>query len=633
MWTRGQHNLQLQIAVMSRSICLLAVSANVAAALPKVAKPNFVWLHVESTDGRTYQESMKDIVPIPRIRSLMQKGVNFVNAYANVPICCPSRASVWAGREGHNMKHTRKDNGLVVNGAWNNNEGFGFEGDEFDTKKISDRLAQQANYTLKILGKEDWLTGGHSLNTMIDSFSIYSRWPYNIPEEGGFHIWGDCGGNVTINPGNATAHGGDWSGVEKGVEWLTDASSTGAAAQQPFFFYQGMVIVHPPYATDAEHIARIPEASIVAPEWPTMDDERIHACDLQFSMKKGCARTSTLAYLNTSAHKVGIRRAYYAMIAEFDDMVGEYIDAVALSPDVERNTVFIVSSDHGDMQMEHLQFYKMTAFEGSTRVPIVIAGAGVNHVGDGNVQTLVTLADLMPTMLDLAGLVVPRRHADAPEDPLAIDGYSLLPLLTEGDTPAAAATHRDFVISQFHGENAAMSWFMLRRGDMKYIAWGTGAEHVPQLFNLTSDPNEWHNLALHPSAKWSALVAELDALLKTAIDYPEVARDVARYNIQMARWWTQSEPHWEGVLNGSQIASHTQPGNKPCTPEKIQAGACTIGEGKDPTSWSDLWKEHPAWYQRAWDRWINTSIATAPDSVLIPKCPDGKERLVHGWHD
>ena len=44
-----------------------------------------------------------------------------------------------------------------------------------------------------MIGKEDWLTGGHSLNTMIDSFSIYSRWPYNIPEEGGFHVWGDCG--------------------------------------------------------------------------------------------------------------------------------------------------------------------------------------------------------------------------------------------------------------------------------------------------------------------------------------------------------------------------------------------------------------------------------------------------------
>ena len=40
--------------------------------------------------------------------------------------------------------------------------------------KISDRLVKQANYTVKIVGKEDWLSGGHSLNTMIDSSSIYT---------------------------------------------------------------------------------------------------------------------------------------------------------------------------------------------------------------------------------------------------------------------------------------------------------------------------------------------------------------------------------------------------------------------------------------------------------------------------
>ena len=41
-------------------------------------------------------------------------------------------------------------------------------------------------------------------------------------------------------------------------------------------------------------------------------------------MKKGCARPQ-LEYLNTTTHKIAIRRAYYAMIAEFDDMVGEYV--------------------------------------------------------------------------------------------------------------------------------------------------------------------------------------------------------------------------------------------------------------------------------------------------------------------
>ena len=124
---------------------------------------------------------------------------------------------------------------------------------------------------------------------------------------------------------------------------------------------------------------------------------------------------------------------------------------------MEKRTVFIVSSDHGDMQMEHLQFYKMSAFEASTRVPMVIAGAGVNHVGDGNIKTLVTLVDIMPTVLDLAGLKVPPRFDDAPHDKMSIDGYSLVPLLQEGD--ARSDSHRNFVISQFHGENAAVRFF------------------------------------------------------------------------------------------------------------------------------------------------------------------------------
>ena len=185
--------------------------------------------------------------------------------------------------------------------------------------------------------------------------------------------------------------------------------------------------------------------------------------------------------------------------------------------------------------------------------------------------------------------------------------YSLKPLLERGD--AAKDSHRDFIISQFHGENAAMSWFMLRRADMKYVVWGTGAEHPPQLFNLTEDPDEWNNLALQsgPSGKggtsgklgkpgepgkWAPLIKELDSLLKTAINYPEVARDVARYNLEMARWWTRTEPNWRGVLNGSKLASHSQPPGHDCgkKPE-----ACELAEGQ-VADWGEIWSEHPSWY-------------------------------------
>merc|ERR1719183_168828 len=147
-------------------------------------------------------------------------------------------------------------------------------------------------------------------------------------------------------------------------------------------------------------------------------------------MKKGCLVPGQ--GLNTTEHKRTIRAVYYAMIAEFDDMVGEYIRAVE-DGGLTDNTVFIVSSDHGDMQMEHAQFYKMVAYEGSARVPLVIAGPGVKH---NEVETLVTLVDLMPTFLDLAGAPMPPKvngSGGRDGDPVAIDGESLVPLLKHGD--------------------------------------------------------------------------------------------------------------------------------------------------------------------------------------------------------
>ena len=85
------------------------------------------------------------------------------------------------------------------------------------------------------------------------------------------------------------------------------------------------------------------------------------------------------------------------------------------------------------------------------------AGPGINHVGDGNVYTLTSLVDLMPTFLEFAGAPTPKYTAVVGvEDPAAIDGTSLLALLAHGD--AAASSHPSHVVSQFHGENLAMSW-------------------------------------------------------------------------------------------------------------------------------------------------------------------------------
>lgn len=266
----------------------------------------------------------------------------------------------------------------------------------------------------------------------------------------------------------------------------------------------------------------------------------------------------------------------------------------------------------------------MVAYEASTRVPVVIAGPGINHVGDGNVRTLTSLIDLMPTFLEFAGAPTPRFTSDVGVgDPTALDGTSLVPLLQHGD--AAAASHPDHIVSQFHGENLAMSWYMVRRGEMKYVAWGTGEQHEPQLFNVTSDPDEWVNLAaglgiLHGPAKASArevaahpyggLASELDALLRTDIDYPAVTLDVATYNIQMTRWWMGIESNWRGVLEGGN-SSHP----------KMSRQAKPLN-----ADWGELWLEHPDKYFTAWWRWLNSSSTAG--TPAIPKCPS---TLEHGW--
>ena len=90
------------------------------------------------------------------------------------------------------------------------------------------------------------------------------------------------------------------------------------------------------------------------------------------------------------------------MIAEFDAMVGEYMAAVK-DTGLWENTVFIVTADHGDMNMEHQQFYKMVPYDAASSVPLVVSAPGVVS---RSVRTPTSHLSLFPTILDIAK--VPR---------------------------------------------------------------------------------------------------------------------------------------------------------------------------------------------------------------------------------
>jgi choline-sulfatase len=94
----------------------------------------------------------------------------------------------------------------------------------------------------------------------------------------------------------------------------------------------------------------------------------------------------------------------------------------------------------------------------------------------------VSLIDLLPTVLDLAGV--------GEEGRLPIDGQSLLGLIDGGDAGERVA------FSEIHSEGIHGPCFMVRKGRMKYI-YVHG--HDDQLFDLEADPGEWHNLAGDPA--------------------------------------------------------------------------------------------------------------------------------------
>ena len=562
--------------------------------------PNIIFLVCESTDGRTWRRGYQDdVIPLPNIRKLEDEGgVSFYRHYSNAPVCCPSRATFWSGKHAHKIPHRQNHNGnnndpVDVHGVWNNFEGLppGYNQTIF-------HVLQRHGYATFKSGKEDYTAGAHSFDARVQAFTMYTQFPYDIPQNGGWAEEGNvCKINGTVieeDDGKESNYWrGDWDSVHETIEWIQNHtnSEVGATTRQPFFAYQGMNIVHPAYVTNKRYYDSIDPEKIAVPEWIPPED--MHPCDLQSTMLKGCFPPSpdTNASFYDKERRRRIRRIYYAMISEFDAMVGAYVDAVRtkLPKDVADNTIFILTSDHGDMQMEHQQHYKQVPYDASSSVPMVIYDP--RRKNDGTSQALrnqvvrnpTQLIDIYPTIMELAQ--VPSRWI-----PADLDGQSLLPLMDGESTQATNGIENksvtslsneerpNYVVSQYHGDKTAMSWFLIvepmpcvaggsiprlryqgitkatSECTMKYVVWGTGSEVDSMLFDLTKDPDEHTNLIHDPN--YSTIVQTLDRHLKSVVDYEIVALDVARYNQQSFQHWINATENWRDVLADEKLRWH-----------------------------------------------------------------------------
>lgn len=259
----------------------------------------------------------------------------------------------------------------------------------------------------------------------------------------------------------------------KAVQWLHKAGAS--SDPRPFMLTLSVMQPHDPYQGPRRFWDLYDHDSIDMPVLPA----------LQAALRDPVGRRMYAMY-DRGEFAIGeaeirkARHAYYAMVSYCDDLLGRLLATLA-ALDLDRDTLVVVTSDHGDMLGERGLWYKMNFFDGAVRVPLVIYGPGV---GAGQrIAEPVSHLDLLPTLLALTG-------SDAAIPTTAPDGRDLSASVTAGARP------RGDVLGEYLAEGYDHPIVMIRRDSQKFV-YSRG--EPTQLYDLAADPREERNLALNPA--------------------------------------------------------------------------------------------------------------------------------------
>ncbi len=469
-------------------------------------RPNILWICADQQRWDTLSCFGHAGAATPHLDRLASKGVAFDRAYAQSPICTPSRASFLTGM--YPVAHQVHRNGNA------------FFPDHLD---LLPRRFEEAGYHTGLIGKLHLSRskGIVERRPAADGYKefYWSHHPDPDWEHGhDYHEWLKNKGvdahavynaNRAYGPGvPADIHQTTWAG-ERARDFMS------RNRDKPWFLSINLFDPHPPFDPPADYLARFDPKKMPAPIFAPSDLEhqkKFHDVDQQARVaidpRRGDPASELFEAAPLQAETEGrdtppelydakyIRACYHAMIALIDEMVGSLIGTLEETGQIE-DTLVVFMSDHGEMLGDHGILYKGCRFyEGMVRVPLIISWPGTVQE-DAASGALVELVDIAPTLLEAAALPVPEF----------MQGKSLLPLL-EGAAPLDR--HKPYVLCEFfdalslpdgRGSRASM-YFDGRYKLSVYHDVGLG-----ELFDLRSDPSEFHDL--WPKTECSTLKAEL----------------------------------------------------------------------------------------------------------------------------
>jgi choline-sulfatase len=194
------------------------------------------------------------------------------------------------------------------------------------------------------------------------------------------------------------------------------------------------------------------------------------------------------------------------------------------------DTIVVFCSDHGDMLGERGLWFKMSFYEGSSRVPLMVSAPAMRA---GTVAAPVSNLDITPTLCDLAGVALGEIMPWT-------DGESLVPV-SHGAQRGAP------VPMEYAAEGSQAPLVALRDGKWKYAHCDLDP---PQLFDLDADPHERRDLARDPDH--AAVAARLAKAVGKRWDMARFDADVRQ---SQARRWVV----YEALRNGAYYPWDFQP--------------------------------------------------------------------------
>ncbi|OWJ80218.1 choline-sulfatase [Haematobacter genomosp. 1] len=422
-------------------------------------QPNILIVMADQFAGTLFPDGPAAFLHAPILRALADRSVRFVNTYTASPLCAPARASFMSGQL---PRRTR---------VYDNAAEFAS-----DIPTFAHHL-RRAGYHTCLSGKMHFVgpdqMHGFEERLTTDIYPADFGWTpdYTRPGER-IDWWYHNLGSVT---GAGVAEITNQMEYDDEVAFLAGQKLYDLARghdARPWCLTVSFTHPHDPYVARRKFwdlYEGSPALKPAVPAIPYADQDPhsqrlMNACDYQH-------------FDITSDDIAHARQGYFANISYVDEKVGELLDILDRTRMAE-NTAILFLSDHGDMLGERGMWFKMSFFEGSARVPLIVSAPGWVP---GRVETPVSTLDVLPTLAGLAG----------------IDLGSIAPWTDGADLePVAKGGIRGPVPMEYAAEGSVAPMVALRDGRWKIVLCDADP---PQLFDMQNDPNELTDLAADPA--------------------------------------------------------------------------------------------------------------------------------------